>query len=1368
MAIRLTPQNPNGAATGYYWKSRAVSDDGQKLIITEVLSYTALFWQSNDGGATWAQKTSYPAPTGYPYQAQIASSVNGQILLAVANSGKTSRSLDGGQTWSQCTVGGSLVSRAFSSCAISADGQKMLVCVQNGRAYRSIDYGASWTEVQPAGASNRYWNVAAMSGDGTIMILAIGDALAGRAYISRDGGGSWYLLDPSGYGDNLKWNAAALSSDGSRILLVAGTGNTACFISDNQGNNWRYAYPPSGSYDGISRAFYSAAVSGDGSKLLVGGMLSSSLMPFIYASENGGASWQDVTPVEALVAGKAFVTAHLTQGATAYGYIAQTSLGRFWAVSFVAGDAKVDPPPLEDRSEIKTEGAMVCQGQVVAQGLTSETRIAAVAFNGWVPEVAAINGTAEVQTNGPGYVERGEMKGLASILAGIMLFQAQVATPQLVSQSEADGRAFSGKWAVIPPMLSTSSMDFVVAPGWQEVRPAGSFPMVIFGYYPSADGQIVLANAASDRYYLFRSFDGGQTWSQIVAAEFDNQYGIGPCAISGDGRTMIVTGPSYSTPKLWISRDYGSTWNAVGIYQSWEGASIAINYDGTVILICGAYDASRKSKGYISRNRGLTWQRIYPMGHINTVNGTTELNECWKFAVSGNGLVILAASKELYEYQGGQYVKQPDQTWYRSIDGGYTWQRMPVLFDSQSPVTEMRLNIDGSVGEFAVNNRLVSEPSPYRWAKLYDMALNDWDSEEIAPPGWTPNMNRPWYLATELKPAGSNDEKFLAGELWAGRLWVSFNSGATWAERRPAGDRNIDWGKTWITGQGKMLADGFNPYVNPQRRILYISNDSGATWEAEITAQSGYFGWGAVAMSASGEVMAAGRNGGACYVSRDKGMTWERIAPSLGADRQWASIAICDDGRTIVAGSFLTFEGPRAFFTSDFGLHWTEIQLPEKGTDQFPNVAVSRDGSKIIVCYGSVYDAGRIRYSNDGGVTWGTLWPKGVDVEASWKWVAAYDTGVIWASTGETMYRSMDEGLTWEQKSVPGNQVTVAQCGDVSGQIVYVGTHQGRLWQSVDWGDTWVEVRPAGNVDGYWYAIACNAAAGRIIAGNDGGKVYRSMDSGVTWGVQAIKGILDSEWNGAAIDFSGEVMLACGDLCFLYDIVRPGGAVFEATVYPLESEDGIDISGFIKGYLILASVLAGDDQLDCSKAWIFEGGPGSIQRYRCYLTKEGMPHSEIKATGVNCYMNSQGRNYLAVTAPGVEGLAGLLEQYSGGKIMVVQEVENSDGAVLSRKVAEAEIGSIRADIGTARRSVTISGYSEAREIPDTVIARTSYEAVYESGVRQWRLVGAPIWLRPGNTVQKPGGDSLKAARVMIWLAPHVAQVEVTEDGGASV
>ncbi|MDD5354857.1 MAG: glycosyltransferase, partial [bacterium] len=125
--------------------------------------------------------------------------------------------------------------------------------------------------------------------------------------------------------------------------------------------------------------------------------------------------------------------------------------------------------------------------------------------------------------------------------------------------------------------------------------------------------------------------------------------------------------------------------------------------------------------------------------------------------------------------------------------------------------------------------------------------------------------------------------------------------------------------------------------------------------------------------------------------------------------------------------------------------------------------------------------------------------------------------GVIYAGMGESVVRSLDNGLTWSSplKSWTGAYsiyaVHVAKTGYIfaSPKGPGVSNSEKGLWRSVDGGNTWdrvIDLSYGDNTICIWPLAEDNE--GRIFAGTylDGsenylgtGNIYRSVDSGITW-----------------------------------------------------------------------------------------------------------------------------------------------------------------------------------------------------------------------------------------------------------------------------
>jgi photosystem II stability/assembly factor-like uncharacterized protein len=111
------------------WTSIASSADGQRLV---AVSNNGLITTSTNFGANWTDR----AGPGSRAWTAVASSADGLKLAATFSNttGGIFTSIDGGENWTQQSPTGNIV-----SVTSSANGRKLAIAVSNGRIFTSID-----------------------------------------------------------------------------------------------------------------------------------------------------------------------------------------------------------------------------------------------------------------------------------------------------------------------------------------------------------------------------------------------------------------------------------------------------------------------------------------------------------------------------------------------------------------------------------------------------------------------------------------------------------------------------------------------------------------------------------------------------------------------------------------------------------------------------------------------------------------------------------------------------------------------------------------------------------------------------------------------------------------------------------------------------------------------------------------------------------------------------------------------------------------------------------------------------------------------------------------------------------------------------
>lgn len=239
--------------------------------IVAIPGATPVIYRSTNSGLAWE-----PIPTPSEFWS-ISCSADGQRLIAAANNVYLSE--DAGNTWNVATDSG-----VHGVCAaLSADGNRLVVVDYSGAIYVSTNSGSSWTQTQSPSV-NSPWTTAASSADGTTF-MAAGSAgyhgVVGKVAISTNCGATWWTADLPG---DTGWRCAAVSADGSKLVVAAGSGSDSApwiYISADRGLTWTAAGAP------LLR-WTSLTASADGMTIAAaGGETSSS----IYVSTNGGGTW---------------------------------------------------------------------------------------------------------------------------------------------------------------------------------------------------------------------------------------------------------------------------------------------------------------------------------------------------------------------------------------------------------------------------------------------------------------------------------------------------------------------------------------------------------------------------------------------------------------------------------------------------------------------------------------------------------------------------------------------------------------------------------------------------------------------------------------------------------------------------------------------------------------------------------------------------------------------------------------------------------------------------------------------------------------------------------------------------------------------
>lgn len=250
-----------------------MSADGSKIYALTEYGSPNYLMVSEDGGATWAQR-SVPAATIHTITVADDGS---RVYIAHYSSGYIYRSTDQGINWTQLTAAGS---KGWRELACSTNCAKIFARDGSGPLMNSTDNGDSWSSQAITAPTS--WSDLDVSSDGTKLLVTSGYnpslESGNRPYTSTDGGASWQVINvPAMY-----WRAGAMSSDGSTAYITSNVG----FISRSLDSmtTWDDSSSPS---TRTENEWAEIVTSIDGQTVYAAAWYGS----YIYRSTDGGLTW---------------------------------------------------------------------------------------------------------------------------------------------------------------------------------------------------------------------------------------------------------------------------------------------------------------------------------------------------------------------------------------------------------------------------------------------------------------------------------------------------------------------------------------------------------------------------------------------------------------------------------------------------------------------------------------------------------------------------------------------------------------------------------------------------------------------------------------------------------------------------------------------------------------------------------------------------------------------------------------------------------------------------------------------------------------------------------------------------------------------
>ncbi len=615
---------------------------------------------------------------------------------------------------------------------------------------------------------------------------------------------------------------------------------------------------------------------------------------------------------------------------------------------------------------------------------------------------------------------------------------------------------------------------------------------------------------------LWRTINHGVSWNSIFNEQASLGIGDVELAPSDPNIIYLGTGENLKKPRnftlpgtgMYRSNDAGTTWQHIGLEDSWSIAEIAIHpTNPEIVFVCvlGHLWSKNKNRGlFRSINGGKTWE------HVLCKDDMTGANEV---IISPSNPEIMYTS--LWEVYPG--ISGKNSGVYTSSNGGSTWGLCKNGLPSGPKIGRIGLTVSSTnpAKAYALIDNL-NNPRDHA-AELYktvDGGLN-WTKTHSGPFKIFPGIG--WYFTDVYVNPKDDEEVFclgvrLAHSLDGGKTFSFIGGNVTRMTPSLAQGLHLDHCELWI-----------NP-TNPNH--LAVGNDGGL------------------------------------YVSYDKGISWVHYNNiPVG---EFYDITIDQSNYTIYGGTQddATVYGPPKELNTRFPDPWKYVWIdPWDGGDGCVTQIDPED--KSIIYYSRQHgDAMRLDKSNDVAVSIMPVLPKEIKDTLLFNYMTPYFLSAYESKTlyhgGNYILKSADRGDTWK---VISPNLTVSSIKDkksfATGAIVesptekgllYAGTDHGAFWVSKNDGSVWQEYS-AGLENNYIRSISPSRhKTSRVYIAMTGinyddlhSYVYCSEDYGKDW-KSISDGLPDEPVNVIKEDPTNENVLYAGGLRGVYISINRGNS----------------------------------------------------------------------------------------------------------------------------------------------------------------------------------------------------------------------------------